>query len=115
MRALSTSVTRPLSAGAALALLLLCSCPRTGGFQPGDCVVYADDQGYVPEADRSAVTNTPMRVLAETAPGTYLVEWDTIWLDRSLWPSQPERRREMRPARGDVFHFVKVRCPDRRK
>jgi hypothetical protein len=104
---------KPLTA--ALALLGLCSCSRGPGFQPGDCVVYADGRGDVLEADRSAVRNTPMRVLAEAAPGKYLVEWETTWLDRSLWPDQAERNQRVLPARGDVFHFVKVPCPNHRR
>jgi hypothetical protein len=106
---------RALAAGTALALLALCSCSRSAGFQPGDCVVYADDEGNVLETDRSAVKNTPMRVLAENAPGKYLVEWDTIWLDRSLWPTLTERNQEVLPARADFFRFLKVHCPDSRK
>jgi hypothetical protein len=103
------------SPAVALVLLGLCSCSRNAGFQPGECVVYADDEGHVPETDRSAVKNTPMRVLAESAPGKFLVEWDTIWLDRSLWPNQSERHQRVLPARAGSFHFVRSPCPVRQE
>jgi hypothetical protein len=106
---------RPLAAGVALALMGLGSCSRSAGFHPGDCVAYADDEGAVLETDRSAVKNTPMRVLAETAPGMYLVEWETLWLDRSLVPDQTERNQAVLPARAGYFHFVKALCPERRR